>query len=160
MTRSKRSLIDWLVEQYEARKVYRANPCDFDSWGPLRVWGLALARLSAPCSCCNGGRMVAAAVGGAWLGVLLGPLGVVWAALVLLAYAMTAELMSEDEPEDEPDRDEIGADGRDLSGRNADSEVDYSVEAWHREHSPEAQARRAQANPPPPDVPTSYGGSN
>ena len=65
--------------------VYTVNPCDVDSaWFALPI-GQGLSRLAVACQCCNGARILAAALLGtvlpapydfAFLGVLLGLAGV------------------------------------------------------------------------------------
>jgi hypothetical protein len=57
---------------YERYKLYRANPCDLDSWTIFKPLSRTLMRVTAAfttqCSCCSGARIVlglavAAAIG-------------------------------------------------------------------------------------------------
>lgn len=51
-------IIDAYLRFYEARKIYRANPCDRDS--ALQPVGRALTHFGSHCPCCSGTRVLAA----------------------------------------------------------------------------------------------------
>lgn len=63
---------------YERLKAYYLNPCDAWAIHPLKPFGRALEGLTTYCYCCNGARIAAAAVAGAYFptitGVVLGGL--------------------------------------------------------------------------------------
>jgi hypothetical protein len=60
-------MLQKLIDLYETRKIYRANPCDAWAHSVLRPAGRALARLAGDCPCCAGARLgVAACLAAAW----------------------------------------------------------------------------------------------
>jgi hypothetical protein len=54
-------MLQKLIDLYEDKKLYKANPCDAWATTVLRPFGRALARLAGDCSCCAGARLVTAA---------------------------------------------------------------------------------------------------
>lgn len=69
---------------YEKWKLYKANPCDYDAFCVLKPIGRVLARLTTRCPCCNGFRVLAAGLLGAFAGL--------WV-LALLALVATFSLL-------------------------------------------------------------------
>jgi hypothetical protein len=55
-------MLQKLIDFYETKKLYVANPCDAWAAPVLRPFGRAVGRLAGDCSCCSGARLVAAAV--------------------------------------------------------------------------------------------------
>jgi len=55
-------MLQKLIDFYENKKLYKANPCDAWATPVLRPFGRAVGRLAGDCQCCAGARLVAAAV--------------------------------------------------------------------------------------------------
>ncbi len=54
-------MLQKLIDFYENKKLYKANPCDSWATPVLRPFGRAIGRLAGDCQCCAGARLVAAA---------------------------------------------------------------------------------------------------
>jgi hypothetical protein len=54
-------MLQKLIDLYEDKKLYKANPCDAWASPLLRPLGRAVARLASDCRCCSGARLVTAA---------------------------------------------------------------------------------------------------
>lgn len=79
-------MLQKLIDFYEIKALYKANPCDAWAASVLRPLGRAIARLAGTCPCCAGTRLVAVAV-----------LAAVFPTAMLVALAAALVLMTAQE---------------------------------------------------------------